>query len=70
MRIIAEITRDILATEMSDFITVRTRVKIDGQEERHLSRLLSEDELQSNFDIIWEHMGKQLKVSLKESVAV
>jgi len=46
-----------------DLVMVRTRVFVDGRRERGLEQVLRKDAFRSCFDIIWEDMGRRLKLA-------
>ncbi len=67
MRIIVETERE--SWKIKDFHgppAILIRVKVDGQEELSLSRVLTESEMQSHFDILWEYLGDKIKLANKE----
>lgn len=62
MRIIVETEREAWRTEeLHGLPMIRIRVKVDGEEELSLSRALSEAEMQSQFDILWNYLGGKIK---------
>ena len=48
---------------------IKVRVKVDGKEDIGLSQLVSEEEIRSHFDILWEYLGQKVKNSYAESEA-
>ncbi len=48
-----------------DLVNVRTRVRIDGRRERGLEEVMIRDSFRSNFDVVWDEMGRKLKKAFK-----
>lgn len=62
MKITVETTKEVWRTgEFHGPPAIRISVKVDGQEELGLSQALSEAEMQSHFDILWEYLGEKIK---------
>ncbi len=46
-------------------VGVTTRVILNDEREYGIERKMLEDEFRSNFDIIWEEMGRKVKETIK-----
>ena len=64
-----------VVTENDSFVSdnshllFRVRVKVDGYEDLGLSQVLSDAEMDSHFDILWEYLGTKLKKFHKDRMA-
>ena len=72
MKIIVDVTKK--AFVIKDVIdgqdvAIRTEVFVNGGKNYALQKILREDEFNSNFDIIWQYLGAELKEGItKESL--
>lgn len=62
MRIVVETERDKwVVGESGDSLAFRVQVHVDGEHYNALTHAIAESEMQSEFDIIWEYLGTQIK---------
>lgn len=65
LRIEVVVERRAFESDIPGCPMIRTRVIVDEKDEFALTRALNDAELKSNFDIVWEYMGRKIKKGIE-----